>query len=67
MLTHARVNQFIWYPSHFLLKGHGFFYLFLSFFVEDPPIEYWRILAEQRRVALVEALNENEEVGLLSL
>lgn len=29
---------------------------------EEPPVEYWQILAEQRRQALAEALTENEEV-----
>ncbi|VDD77737.1 unnamed protein product [Mesocestoides corti] len=29
---------------------------------EEPPVEYWKELAESRRLALVESLAENEEV-----
>lgn len=31
-----------------------------SLYAEEPPSEYWQILAERRRVALAEALKENE-------
>ena len=31
-------------------------------YVEIPPLEYWKELAEQRRLALVETLDENEQV-----
>ena len=34
---------------------------FLSLAV-NPPEEYWRVLAEQRRLALVETLEENEQL-----
>ncbi|CAI7994570.1 Geminin [Geodia barretti] len=29
---------------------------------EEPPLEYWKVLAEQRRQALAETLQENEEL-----
>ena len=29
---------------------------------ETPPTEYWRVLAEQRRLALAETLEENEQL-----
>ena len=29
---------------------------------ENPPEEYWRVLAEQRRLALAETLEENEQL-----
>ena len=29
---------------------------------EEPPLEYWKVLAEQRRQALADTLLENEEV-----
>ena len=29
---------------------------------ETPPVEYWQVLAEQRRQALADTLEENEEV-----
>jgi len=29
---------------------------------ENPPEEYWKVLAEQRRIALEESLQENEEL-----
>ena len=32
-----------------------------------PPVEYWQVLAEQRRLALAETLHENEEVLMLLL
>lgn len=32
------------------------------FCIENPPEKYWEIKAEERRVALAEALKENEEV-----
>ncbi len=31
-------------------------------YAEEPPSEYWQILAEQRRQALAETLKENEEL-----
>ena len=31
---------------------------------EVPPVEYWQVLAEQRRLALAETLKENEEVRI---
>lgn len=38
---------------------HNYIYFI---FLETPPIEYWQKLAEQRRIALLEALTENEQV-----
>ena len=35
---------------------------FKCFVVENPPEEYWRVLAEQRRLALAETLEENEQL-----
>ena len=32
------------------------------FCIENPPEKYWEIMAEKRRVALVESLKENMEV-----
>ncbi len=29
---------------------------------EEPPLEYWKVLAEQRRLALSETLKENEDL-----
>lgn len=38
-------------------------YNVLYFFVlENPPEEYWRVLAERRRLALAETLEENEQL-----
>ena len=31
-------------------------------FAEAPPEEYWHVLAEQRRLALSETLEENEQL-----
>lgn len=31
-------------------------------YLGDPPLEYWQELAEQRRTALAETLQENEQV-----
>lgn len=36
----------------------------IHLFAEEPPTEYWKILAEKRAVALKNALNENYEVKL---
>lgn len=33
-----------------------------NFVAETPPKEYWRVLAEQRRLALSETLQENEQL-----
>ena len=30
--------------------------------LDEPPVEYWQVLAEQRRQALADTLLENEEV-----
>ena len=35
--------------------------------IEKPPIEYWQVLAEQRRQALADTLQENEEVKFCAL
>ena len=32
-------------------------------FSETPPERYWELLAEERRLALQKALEENERVG----
>lgn len=32
------------------------------FYSETPPAEYWQVLAEQRRLALAETLEENEQL-----
>lgn len=32
------------------------------FLLEEPPLEYWKVLAEKRRVALLDTLRENEQV-----
>ncbi len=32
------------------------------YYAEEPPPEYWKILAESRRLALAETLKENEEL-----
>ncbi|VDD84275.1 unnamed protein product [Mesocestoides corti] len=32
---------------------------------EEPSVEYWKALAESRRLALVESLSENEELCVL--
>lgn len=33
--------------------------------LDPPPERYWELLAEERRLALQEALEENERVSLL--
>lgn len=41
-------------------------YLHRTFlFKDEVPIQYWKELAEQRRIALEKALQENEEVSVL--
>ena len=37
-------------------------YLCFPFPLDEPPVEYWKSLAEQRRLALAETLKENEEL-----
>lgn len=32
-------------------------------FIDPPPEKYWQMLAEERRIALQEALEENEKVS----
>ena len=48
--------------SVFLLFMRGNCFSSSLMFIEVPPAEYWEIVAEQRRKALLEALEENKMV-----
>ena len=48
--------------SVFLLFMRGNCFSSSLMFIEVPPVEYWEIVAEQRRKALLEALEENKMV-----
>ena len=50
--------------THISLTTCAILYTYMYFPLEKPPIEYWQVLAEQRRLALADTLQENEEVHI---
>lgn len=39
------------------------FAIYASFLIKDqPPVEYWMVLAEKRRLALIDSTKEKDDV-----
>ena len=58
---------YIYFPFYQTVNDCFLFSLFIIISIEEHPVEYWQVLAERRRLALAEALSENEEVLHLQL